>query len=285
MLLKQVESVLEIRLLLLRILEVMALQEDVHERLSRATVLEHYKLLVDMLPEESLQHLISQLVTKGDLLHELREEREFSEYLADLYVQAFEASKGQEDRQTFIEFLVEGLREVSKGTWLEQLSHEGSLADLVMALAKEDISPKLGQNFHDALLNHVKQQLFDNQALPSVPKEEWSKLLNAMDESEKGAFPNYLLNDLIKHSEATIQPVLELYGDMLPQTDNIMRKADDVVGQLFKGVLEKSFLKSCAGSLKLFKNARRSCKAMAKLIKNLFRNESTVHGRKRKTNR
>jgi|GEM_PF-4160943 len=99
---------------------------------------------------------------------------------------------------------------ISRHHWLEQLSHEGSLVDLVIALVKEDISPKLGQNFHDALLDHAKQQLLDNQALPSVLKEEWGKLLSAMDESEKRIFPNYLLNDLIKHSEATIQPVLEL---------------------------------------------------------------------------
>jgi hypothetical protein len=201
-------------------------------------VVDQYRFLEGGLQEAVFGKLLQQLAEDGSLLDAIRQ-RDFTPELADLYLQTLEISPAGEAKERFIEFLHAGLRGIPKERWLRELGTAGPLLDLVIALVDEGAAPALEQHFHDALVEHV-QQLLSGAARPPEDKKRWIKLIDAMADSEKKTFPGYVLKEILKQVDKPAHSVLWLYGDLLLEDEDIVvKEADDIVGQLFKGILDR----------------------------------------------
>jgi len=243
--LQKAKEVRDIQRLVATALQKLVELEKAHEFVSCPAVIDNYEVLRDMKKSNMLDvsRLVTQLVEKSDLLRRLIE-KDFSEDLADLYLQALKMGG---DRSAlydkFTEFLKEGLHGISKETWKRELQNEGWLVALVLALLKAGISLGLSKNFYDALLEHAGQVLEGGVSHPSEFADQWAGLIDALEEDRRYTFLKDLRDKIfLRKPERDGRGLLKLYGNrLLSSSDVLEEKADDVVRLWFKEILERGF--------------------------------------------
>ncbi|MBW2036404.1 MAG: hypothetical protein JRI41_02830 [Deltaproteobacteria bacterium] len=232
-----------IQLLVANVLQEVSEQERIPEFVSCSAIIEHYGMLHDMLQsnvlsEDTLQNIITQLVERSGLIRELME-REFSEDLADLYLRALECSNGGQEVKKFIGYLIKNLPEVSKETWVWELTNEDQLVALIVSLVEKGIQVELSNYFHDGLLEHAKQVL-EERTFPSRFAEQWDKVFAALSNDYRWTLLRNLRDELISQGDNSGAKVLELYGNLLLSMHEVLEeKADDAVRLWFTEILER----------------------------------------------
>ncbi len=226
-------------------------REDYHLYIKPLHILEHYLELSKILQKELLEELIETLIEKSDFIQVI-EEHGFSLDLAKLYLIAYKNIKTQKPA-SFIEFLTTGLRNVDKEEWLQEITEEGELLDLLLELVKDNTLINLTIDFHDALIKHAIN-LLDGEELPEEHIDNWEKLLNALNSDSRITFLRTLRDELIKHSTKEIYPILKLYGEVLLESGVLEEKADDVVRLLFREIINKRILEELAWLYKVLNN-------------------------------
>lgn len=227
----------EAKPLLLNLLHHLVENDYVDGYPSATLVVDQYHFLKETLKEPTLEKLLRWLVENDGLLDAIQQ-RQFAAELVDLYLSTLQISPTGTGKERFVEFLCTQLREIPQARWQSALLKEDPLLELVIALVEEGSPPALEHHFQDALVEHV-QLLLSGQANLSMSKERWLKLIDAMAGSERGTFPDYLLKALLQNSDNSVSPVLAVYGNLLLEDNIVVNKADDVVGQLCKGILER----------------------------------------------
>ncbi|MCD6576420.1 MAG: hypothetical protein J7K66_00225 [Anaerolineaceae bacterium] len=218
------------------VLEKIIKDRDVSKLITSSLLIEHYSAFDRMLSEEARNDLINQLVEKANLLLEL-EKHGFDAYFAELYLLAFNMSKDQRE-PSYVDFLLKGIRSLQKEVWLQELSEEGSLLELLLCLVEEDLAVNLSGNFHDALRKHV-HGIWGEEVTPSMRQDKWKTLLGAFTDSWKDTFTKNLWDDLIAQPDISIVPVLHLYGDELLHAELTDAQADELVRRMFPEILNR----------------------------------------------
>jgi len=222
------------------VIELIIKREDAHKQIPISSIIEHYRMLSRILPEDAQRELSRKSLGKREFLSELRK-RGFSQDLAGLYLLAFEAVKDRK-KAAYTNFLLEGLRSITKDVWLQELKGEGELLELALCLAENKIPPNLFTNFHDALLEHVRG-IFAGQSPAEKFREKSSKVLDVLDKAWKQTFLRNLVHELLERAENPNYPVLELYGGIILEStvlEESEERAEEVVRRLFTGILGRT---------------------------------------------
>jgi len=241
--LRKVVEEQRVQRLVAHVLQKVIEQERAPEFVACSAIIEHYGILHSMLQsnllsEANLQNLVTQLVERADLIHELVG-REFSEALADLYLRALECSSNRPEREEFVKYLTDNLRKVPKETWEQELIDEGQLVALIVSLVEKGTQVGLSNNFHDALLEHAKQVL-EGKNFPSRFVEQWGKVFEALADAHRRTFLKYLRDELINQNDKDSTNVLKLYGNLLLSEPAVLEEeSDKVVRHWFKQILER----------------------------------------------
>jgi len=241
--LQKVEGEQSIKHLVAKVLQKVIEQERTPEFVSCSAIIDHYRILHDMLQsnllsEDEFRSLITQLVERAGLIRELME-KGFSEDLADLYLRALEYSSGRLELEEFIEYLTENLRNVPKETWVRELTNEGQLVALIVSLVEKGTTIGLSNNFHDALFEHAKQ-VFEKRTFPSRFAGRWDKVFAALADAHRWTFLRNLRDELINQHDKDGTYVLKLYGNLLLSMPEVLEEeADRAVRLWFTKMLER----------------------------------------------
>jgi len=246
------------------ILEAITKREDSHEYLSSSILITNYSNLREMLHDNTLRNLINRLVEKGNLLSEI-EKREFSAELAGLYLLAYEASKVHK-QSSYIEFLLNGIRAVEKEDWIQGVTEEGDLLELLIFLVESNIAINLSTDFQDALLEHAKG-LLEGQELSTKYQGKWNQVLGALKSESKETFLRDLRDELLRQSSKNSESILILYGQGLLESGILEEKADDAVRLLFREIINRGNVKELTWlhkALKQNQDILKKCKTPSK---------------------
>jgi|GEM_PF-1404026 len=242
-------------------------REDYHLYIKPSHILETYSELSKILQKKLLEELIEKLIEKSDFIQVI-EKHGFSIDLAELYLIVYRKSKTQKPT-SFVEFLTTGLRNVDKEEWLQEITEEGELLDLLLELSKDEFSINLTIDFQDALIEHVKN-LLDGEELPVKYIDNWNSILDALKDDSRETFLRTLRDELIKHSSKEIYPILKLYGEVLLESTVLEEKADEVVRLLFTEVINKKIHEELSWLIEALKKKQEILEKCPESSKNVF---------------
>ena len=247
------------------ILEKIALSEDVDQHITPDMIIDNFDTLDTRLSEDALSNLIKVSTTKVNLLAKLTDE-DFDKDLAGLYLVSYQETKEQ-NRGTYLDFLIAGLRSIDTQTWNSELSDPSYRWDLLQALIEDGISLHLNDRFYNALLNNVDILCGDEFKLSS------SQLLETLDSASQETFMRNL-RDKILHlatTDSSIAPYISFWGDELITKGFLGEKADDVCRHLLTRCLSSNDIneikwanKALTTNKKLFEDAQSASKTRFK---------------------
>ena len=218
------------------VVEIIGLREDVHEHITPTMFIENYNDMLETLPEDVLGNLTIQLVEEADLFSVITA-RGFSQEFSGLYLQTLKATESRE-RGSYVVHIRDGLRELQKDEWANELDQEGKPLDLLIYLVEKEESLGLELSFKDALYEHAKKMIEDEVNAPKL-EELWPKLPEALSPGYKETFFRGLRDELINKAEGNIEPVLRIYGAILLESGVLEERADEVVRTLFREILAR----------------------------------------------
>lgn len=249
------------------IIEIISVREDAHQHITPTIFIEHYQDKIETLTKKSLQNLTIKLVENADLISVITENK-FSKEMAGLYLQTLEATEGRE-RGSYIENLQEGLRELQKDDWVDELNQEGKLLELLIYLVVNEESLGLSLGLQDALFEHAKR-ILEGAVYPSRLEDQWAKIPDALDTESKVTFFRNLRDEILRDPQAKKNPILSIFGNTLLKSGVLEEKADDVVRQLFNGILESSDTEEIAWLLNFMREAPGILKKCKRPSRNTF---------------
>jgi len=217
------------------VFEEIAKQENAHQLLMPQQIINHYSFLCGAISPVTFDNLLKQSIKLSSLEKELINNG-FNIHLASLYIKVFQHKSG-EGSEAFARFLTEGVRSVDKDTWCSELTEEGDLLKLLVGLVESGNDLGVTTNFLDALENHA-QQLIEGKASVKQLSDKWRFILNALKPNSKKTFLRNL-RDKICSVQTSLDMLFGLYGDYLADDELLQEKADEVVRQLFKGIIDR----------------------------------------------
>ncbi|MBI4610867.1 MAG: AAA family ATPase [Candidatus Rokubacteria bacterium] len=217
-------------------LEVIATRDDAHATLTADLLISHYPRLASALNVTTLHALVRNLVSRGELLSRLKG-HEFSADLAALYRLAGSAGSEEEAKEVKA-YLASELQEITESVWVDALAQEGSLLELLLWLLEDGAPLGLTEAFADALIGHAKNSLEGGNP-PARFQRDWSRLPLALQQELQETFLRDLRDVVLARSERTLLPALMLYGSQLIESGLLDERADEVVRQLGKDILER----------------------------------------------
>lgn len=208
-------------------------RKDGRDQITPARLIAHYDQLTEWLANDQRHALVARLIERSGLLEELIEQT-FEANLACLYLDAFQ---DRHDNQAYASFLIEGLREIARDIWEDELKEEGCLIELVLSMVEAGHKLDLSTSFQDALHAHAGL-LLQAKAKVEQLSNRWSSLLNALTESAHTTLVRRILSSMCAAAKPTDQ-LLAVYGAALSQSDEVERDAEDLVLNGFKNFLQR----------------------------------------------
>jgi len=223
--------------LVLAVLKQLVKREDAYQRFYPQLTVIHYDLLEEALAEDEFEQLVGQLVKNTSLLNVLQEQ-EFIIGLAGLYLLALKKAEGQDDYDSYADYLITSIREVPEEQWLNALDTESELLRLVIRLVQYGKSPNLTENFHDALRTHLGK--VHEEELSMELQADWEYVANALNSDWKKTFFRDFRDFVLEKADQELSSVLALYGDPLLDSEILpeQEKADEIIRKLFKEIVE-----------------------------------------------
>jgi len=198
-------------------------------------IVEHYDLYSASLGE-LMNNLIEVSTEKSELAHTITG-FEFDPKLADLYLKVL-AYSGKNDE--YKQYLASELRDVEKDVWDSELDQQGSLIDLVLRL-RESIAPNqtlgLGSAFGDALEGHCRRLISGDVKVDRL-RDRWPVLLDVLTPPSRTGLL-YRLGEMVRGSDVSTAPVLEIYGDALLNSPEFASHADQLGFQAAPHIIER----------------------------------------------
>jgi KAP family P-loop domain len=202
--------------------------------LSDAEVIDEREVLVAACDQEMYDGLVVRRAESAPFVSALITP-EFRRDRVHLYFLSFPSNKRRKD---FLDFLKKGLRELKREVWQEQLSSEGELVDLVLALIGADVEPNLEVDFEDALAGHARDILGGSAKVERF-KDDWPKLVSALNSDLREAVIRRIL-DAICDADGTTEKLLQLYGSLLQAPQVLFPSREDLVFKASPKFFERS---------------------------------------------
>lgn len=203
--------------------------------LSAQLIIEQYQTVSQLLSEEARTALVDQLVSQGNLISALTK-NDFAPELGQLYVDAFRASKGDDQLAAFLK---DALKTFDTNTWINELLKVGPFLEIILLFIEKGEPLELANAFHDALREHAQKIRVGKATSPSIEAERWTALVGAMEDHWQETFIRNLWDDLIREPGKPIETVCSLYGNKLLETEPAREKADEIVRQVYSGIIER----------------------------------------------
>jgi len=163
-------------------------------------------------------------------------------------------------------------KSVGKDKWLEQLSNEDWMLDVVIELVNQDFKPELDNKFVNALIEHARL-LLEGKVEVELLMESWSLLLDGLSEAERDQFKRKLLEMLIG-AKKSILPLIILYNI---EIENTIKSADkqtkkDFISQTCMNIAERNNKDEQQWMLTLLKSDPSQIKSATNNSKEALRN-------------
>ena len=193
------------------------------------------------------QTLIERYIKEANLLNVIKI-REFDIDLWSLYLAIL---KSKEVDAEMIEYFKNGLNEITKEQWQEEINNESENAYfLIIGMVKKDFSPKLKTPFLDLLKSKI-DLILEDKTIETLISSNWNILINALDQDHKKILlenVRYKLNNTNKD----FSKVLYLFGDELFNENIFKPNIDDVVNEGFSKIIDRKNAKELEWLINLF---------------------------------
>ena len=115
----------------------------------------------------------------------------------------------------FMTWCEDGLSSVSQGAWLEAITSQGDLLDIVKELEMRGVTLVLGATYYDALVEYAEQ--VSDGSVSALTNESWSDLFTLLDANRRELF-HRRAHDILKDSEGEASAeFFALFGDILSE--------------------------------------------------------------------
>jgi len=215
------------------VLDIIVHREDVSQNITSKTFIEEYETFKDYLETPVITSLIKKLASEQDLLSELCNEP-FDVERSDLYLIAFTSGKNQ----AFTDFLKDGLSNISKAIWTEQLKNEGNLLHLLLHLIDQNVNLDLSTDYEDALLLNA-DNIITGKARIKNPLNKSDNILSVLTKASRKTFLRTLRDKLVEKSSNDAIRLLDYYGEQLIVSGVLEEDADEIVRRLFSNILSR----------------------------------------------
>ncbi|MFH0984570.1 MAG: P-loop NTPase fold protein [Candidatus Omnitrophota bacterium] len=267
--LEKTQNVTEQHALVSHVFKATLSTENGYKNLPSTQLVKAYHCYRSRIDDALFEKHILNLVEKDSLMKVLGE-NVFENECASLYLEVIRAKdRCKEQVAFFIDFLLNGLRNVHADIWKKQLSSEGDILRLVIELAKQGSPVDLAEHYHEALLDHARD-VMDEKIYPSKLVGEWNYVLLALKDDWKETFLKNMRDKLLIEAENQKKTkILELYSDAYKDNQFLEDKSEDIVRRMLTHIVKRSDGKELAtieGFLKfkadLFKKAPKTVRSI-----------------------
>ena len=201
-----------------------------------STIEKHLELLGDASHTSKFIYAAMEVIAENGPLAKMLTEYAFNVDTSHIYSIALKRiDKNYE--QEFVEFLIDGFKDIDKKVWSLELKDSGYTLQLLIDIVDKKYQPKLNIDFQDALINHAEDLIKNNVELQHS-KDEWDNVYNALASHTKNTFLKHLL-DMVIRSKDNTDKILDIYGELLVDCVILSNDADDLVRVGFKNFIEK----------------------------------------------
>lgn len=185
--------------------------------------------------EDLSDNFISIYASNNDMI-QLIISNDFNIDKKDLYIKSLELVN-KKNRKELKNFFVQKFKSMSKDEWFEELKKEGDILDILFALLYQKESLNLETNFYEALQDYSKEVIIGNN-LPEYYIDDWNILLKALKQNLKNSMIKNIIGELIYNPDARLSLAIKLYPDEIYNSQDLIKKADDIVIQLFIRIID-----------------------------------------------
>ena len=134
-----------------------------------------------------------------------------------------------------VAWCVTGLSSVSQDAWLEAITSQGDLLDLVKELKTHGVNIVLGATYHDALVNYAEQVSDGSES--ALTKESWSDLFTLLDSNRRELFHRRAYEILKDSKGEASAEYFALFGDILLSDSSILAGDHRFIDEVCRPIL------------------------------------------------
>lgn len=137
--------------------------------------------------------------------------------------------------ENFEKWCVNGLSSVNKEIWLEEITSQGDLVELVIELKAKNANLALGVPFFDALVDYARCAAEGSEEI--IPDETWHELYGLLDANQKDLFSRRAYDVLAESDGAASEEFFILFGDVLSDR-RLLANAHSFIDRVCRPILD-----------------------------------------------
>jgi hypothetical protein len=214
------------------VLRTLAQSPKCFELFAPNTIIKHYLTIKSATDAESINQLLKSSVEQSTLEDDLVKS-EFTIENSGLYRQTLHLRR----TPRLLQKTVEGLKAFSKENWSQALEKPSDLIPLVADLIKWEVALGISLSLRDAL-GELGSKTFTEEIPDHIQPDSCHTLLSALTAEQQALFKKEL-RDKIIFATASSAKLIVLFPDALSDCEILVGKADDLVREGLKKMLER----------------------------------------------
>lgn len=209
--------------------------DSLAELLAPEEFIRRWSFIEEELENDTIDELIRTLV-KDQNYTDYISEQDFDLAYTGLYARIVQNAQNQ--RKSFFNWYKDGLANLGKDIWLNELMNEADTIELLLALIDQlgslSFGPK-GSNYQDALEEHAKA-VISGKSIPKYYRNRWPELFKSLNSSQRKMLQDRLL-EVMKSADGNLDAAfIDLYEAEISNPEALQRDARRRNSTLVSGI-------------------------------------------------